>query len=132
VVAGAQAAPVAAEATATAVQGWVNGRGSSLPSVTTVNTAPSPKLVTVPPVVEATVLGPVLPPVGDTSDASAEEAAIRKANRARVERTARTSARPAARRVKREASTVRNSGEATPPQTSPGADDVIPNPYHTR
>jgi len=36
------------------------------------------------------------------------------------------------RRVRRESSIVRGTGEATPVQASPGADDVIPNPYHTR
>jgi hypothetical protein len=125
---GEQVAPVAAEATAKAVQEWVNGRS---PSVTNVNTAPSPKLAAEPRPVEAARLGPVAEPAREANDDGAEEAALRKASRTRVERTTRTnsnSARAASRRVRRESNVVRSASEAPPAQ----APDVMPNPYHTR
>jgi serine/threonine protein kinase len=132
----AEVAPVAAETTAKAMQGWVNGLGSDMPSVTTVNTVPSPNQHAAMPVSQAAAVGPVREPseesVREANDDNAEAAALHKASRARVERTTRTSAVRPVRRVRRESSTVRGTGEATPVQASPGADDVIPNPYHTR
>ena len=73
---------------------------------------------------------------GEANDDNVEAAAQHKASRTRVERTTRTTTRTTmlrpVRRLHRESSTVRGTGEATPVQASPGADDVIPNPYHTR
>jgi eukaryotic-like serine/threonine-protein kinase len=109
-------APVKAEETAKAVQGWVSGPVSVAP--------PKPLAVPV-----SAVHDPGVEPGQESGEDTAQDAARNKVKRMRVERTARTNTR-APRKPRREPN-VSRPGEA-PEVAAPGSDDVMPNPYHTR
>jgi len=115
-------------------QGWVDGPVSAATTPTT----PIAKPGTVSVNVSVPVSNPVRPPAGepivepgrDQGEEGAQDSTVRKASRTRVERAPRTNTRTP-KKVRREPSGSRPAGEATP-ESVPGADDVIPNPYHKR
>jgi serine/threonine protein kinase len=125
------------EVTAKAPQGWVSGpvSASTAPApVARVLPLPNPSAVTVSVPVSNPVpepaREPLVAPSRELGEDSAQEPALRKGTRMRVERTTRTNPRNV-RRARREPN-VRAAGEAPPEVAAPGADEVIPNPYHKR
>jgi serine/threonine-protein kinase len=118
-----------ADATTKTAQGWVNGpvSAATTPTSTTPLAKPSAASVSV----SVPVSNPVLPPKrepivepGRDQGEDAQDSNVRKPSRMRVERAARPNPRPAKR--------VRREPTASPPESTPGADDVMPNPYHKR
>jgi serine/threonine protein kinase len=118
-------------------QGWVDGPVSAATTPTTQIT-PIAKAGTVSVNVSVPVSNPVRPPAGERivepgreqGEEGPQDSSVKKASRTRVERAPRTNTRTP-KKVRREPSGSRPAGEATP-ESMPGADDVIPNPYHTR
>jgi eukaryotic-like serine/threonine-protein kinase len=119
-----------ADTTAKTAQGWVNGpvSAATTPTSTTPLAKPSAASVSVSVPVSNPVLAPkrepIVEPGRDQGEEGAQDSNVRKASRMRVERAARPNPRP----VKR----VRREPSASPPESIPGVDDVMPNPYHKR